>query len=48
MCIRDSGQLGVTTVDVGAPMLSMHSARELAGMPDQQMYAALLTAFLGG
>ena len=43
-----AGQLGVTTVDVGAPMLSMHSARELAGMPDQQMYAALLTAFLGG
>lgn len=43
-----AGQLGVTTVDVGAPMLSMHSARELAGMPDQQMYAALLTAFLAG
>ena len=41
-----AGQLGVTTVDVGAPMLSMHSARELAGVPDQAMYAALLTAFL--
>jgi aspartyl aminopeptidase len=41
-----AGQLGVTTVDVGAPMLSMHSARELTGVPDQQAYAALLTAFL--
>lgn len=41
-----AGQLGVTTVDVGAPMLSMHSARELTGVPDQQAYAALLAAFL--
>ncbi len=41
-----AGQLGVTTVDVGAPLLSMHSIRELAGVPDQQAYAALLQAFL--
>ncbi len=41
-----AGQVGVTTVDLGAPMLSMHSIRELAGVADQAMYAALLTAFL--
>ncbi|MGV1009722.1 MAG: M18 family aminopeptidase [Dermatophilaceae bacterium] len=38
--------LGVTTVDVGAPMLSMHSARELGGSQDPAMYAAALAAFL--
>ena len=38
--------LGATTVDVGAPMLSMHSARELCGAKDPAMYAAALTAFL--
>ena len=41
-----AGQVGVTTVDLGAPMLSMHSIRELAGVADQAMYAAALTAFL--
>lgn len=41
-----AGQVGVTTVDLGAPMLSMHSIRELAGVPDQAMYAATLAAFL--
>lgn len=38
--------VGVTTVDVGAPLLSMHSARELAGAQDPAMYAAALAAFL--
>ena len=38
--------LGATTVDFGAPMLSMHSARELCGAKDPAMYAAALTAFL--
>jgi aspartyl aminopeptidase len=38
---------GARTVDFGAPMLSMHSAREVAGALDQPMYAAVLTAFLG-
>jgi aspartyl aminopeptidase len=38
--------LGATTVDFGAPMLSMHSAREMAGAKDPAMYAAALTAFL--
>lgn len=37
---------GATTVDVGAPTLSMHSTRELCGVTDQAMYAAALAAFL--
>lgn len=38
--------VGVTTVDVGAPQLAMHSARELCGGQDPAMYVAALTAFL--
>jgi aspartyl aminopeptidase len=38
--------LGATTVDFGAPMLSMHSARELCGAKDPAMYAGALAAFL--
>lgn len=37
---------GASTVDFGAPMLSMHSSREVAGSYDQPMYAAALAAFL--
>ena len=37
---------GAVTVDVGAPMLSMHSARELMGVADIAPYVALLAAFL--
>jgi aspartyl aminopeptidase len=37
---------GATTVDFGAPTLSMHSIRELAGATDQAMYAACLASFL--
>ncbi len=37
---------GATTVDFGAPMLSMHSAREMCGAKDPAMYAAVLAAFL--
>lgn len=37
---------GATTVDFGAPTLSMHSTRELAGAADQAMYAATLASFL--
>lgn len=37
---------GATTVDFGAPTLSMHSIRELVGAADQAMYAAALAAFL--
>ena len=38
--------LGAITVDFGAPMLSMHSARELCGAKDPAMYADALAAFL--
>jgi aspartyl aminopeptidase len=38
--------VGATTVDFGAPMLSMHSARELGGAKDPAMYARALSAFL--
>ena len=38
---------GAVTVDVGAPMLSMHSARELMGVADVGMYLAALSAVLG-
>ncbi|WP_353648940.1 M18 family aminopeptidase [Nakamurella sp. A5-74] len=37
---------GITTVDFGAPMLSMHSAREVCGALDQPQYVAALAAFL--
>jgi aspartyl aminopeptidase len=37
---------GATTVDFGAPMLSMHSARELCGAKDPALYGAALSAFL--
>ena len=37
---------GATTVDFGAPMLSMHSAREMCGATDPAMYAGALAAFL--
>jgi aspartyl aminopeptidase len=40
--------LGVRTVDVGNPMLSMHSARELAGRHDVAPMARVLTRFLAG
>jgi aspartyl aminopeptidase len=38
--------VGATTVDFGAAMLSMHSARELCGAKDPAMYAGALAAFL--
>lgn len=41
-----AASIGAETVDFGAPMLSMHSAREMVGAADQAMYAAALTAFL--
>ena len=36
---------GATTVDFGAPMLSMHSAREMCGTKDPALYAGALAAF---
>jgi aspartyl aminopeptidase len=41
-----AGRVGVTTVDVGAPQLAMHSARELMGAVDVALYVAALRAFL--
>lgn len=39
-------RLGIATVDVGVPQLSMHSARELCGVDDPVHLAAALQAFL--
>ncbi len=39
---------GITTVDVGVPILSMHSARELCGADDPHFLASALRAFLEG
>jgi aspartyl aminopeptidase len=41
-----SARTGIPTVDVGAPQLAMHSARELMGAHDVAAYAAALRAFL--
>ena len=39
-------RLGIRTVDVGIPVLSMHSARELCGVADPAHLLAAATAFL--
>jgi aspartyl aminopeptidase len=41
-----AARTGIATVDVGAPQLAMHSARELMGANDVPAYAAALRAFL--
>jgi aspartyl aminopeptidase len=38
-------RLGIATVDVGVPQLSMHSARELCGVHDPAWLAAALAAY---
>ena len=43
-----SARLGVRTVDVGIPILSMHSARELCHTADLVSLAAALQAFYSG
>ncbi len=41
-----SARTGIPTVDVGAPQLAMHSAREVMGANDVAAYSAALQAFL--
>ncbi|MBA1836267.1 M18 family aminopeptidase [Corynebacterium wankanglinii] len=40
-----STRLGLPTVDVGVPLLSMHSARELCGVADMDYFVRALSAF---
>jgi len=41
-----AARVGIRTVDVGSPMLAMHSCRELAGSADVEPMIAVLRAFL--
>lgn len=41
-------RLGIESIDVGVPLLSMHSARELCGIHDAAWLAEALTAFYRG
>lgn len=41
-----AARTGIATVDVGAPQLAMHSARELMAAADVPLYARALAAFL--
>ena len=43
-----STRLGLPTVDVGVPLLSMHSARELCGVEDMDYFVRALSAFYAG
>ena len=41
-----AANLGIRTVDVGSPMLSMHSIREMAGSKDQENLILVFKEFL--
>ena len=41
-------RFGVPTVDIGNPMLSMHSIREMAGSEDHAAMIKVMTHFFGG
>lgn len=43
-----AARVGIRTVDVGSPLLAMHSCRELAGSADVEPMIAALGAFLEG
>jgi aspartyl aminopeptidase len=43
-----AARVGIRTVDVGSPMLAMHSCRELAGTADVAPMIDVLSAFLEG
>ena len=43
-----AARTGIPTVDVGNPMLSMHSCREMAGAQDVAPMIRVLTHFLAG
>lgn len=40
-----AGRLGIDTIDIGVPQLSMHSAREVCGVRDAEQLVLLLSAF---
>ncbi|MFV0406352.1 MAG: M18 family aminopeptidase [Propioniciclava sp.] len=43
-----AARLGIVMCDVGVPLLSMHSTRELAGVSDLAWFAEALTAYFAG
>jgi aspartyl aminopeptidase len=40
-----AAELGVATVDVGSPLLSMHSIREMAASADVDLFGRVLNAY---
>jgi aspartyl aminopeptidase len=41
-----SAKCGLKTIDIGAPMLSMHSIREMCGTYDLLEYKNLMSTFM--